>query len=468
MSKITRQDTNGVKPLLGTGELGYDNYHAGGDAGRVYVGTGTENIGLAKKTEVITVDGKADAHIARVDNPHSVTKAQVGLGNVDNTSDINKPISTATQTALNTKQGVLVSGTNIKTIEGQSLVGSGNIDLTKSDVGLDNVDNTADSTKNVLSATKWTTSRNITIGNSTKSVDGAGNVAWTLAEIGAIGTNSPAFTGTPTATTAAVGTNTTQLATTAFVNAEIANDAIPRITSTDNAIVRFDGTTGTVQDSGVNIDDNSVLSIGEYYGSWQTGRKVLMVGDAAVSCFPSGQQVLISSNMRYDGAYKFITNGSMGIYSQSYGRHIWSNSINGLADETTTPIQHLILDTSGNLLLTSGTGALGYGTGAGGTVTQLTSKSTAVTLNKPSGQITMSNAALVAGAIATFQVNNSLVNITSNVVVNIRAGNTEGIYSLEVEKIGDGFFTLTIRNNSTSSYSQPIVIKFDLIQGAIA
>lgn len=42
-------------------------------------------------------------HIADKTNPHEVTKAQVGLGNVDNTSDLNKPISTATQTALDGK-----------------------------------------------------------------------------------------------------------------------------------------------------------------------------------------------------------------------------------------------------------------------------------------------------------------------------------------------------------------------------
>lgn len=41
-----------------------------------------------------------DTHIADTSNPHAVTKSQVGLGNADNTSDINKPISTATQTAL--------------------------------------------------------------------------------------------------------------------------------------------------------------------------------------------------------------------------------------------------------------------------------------------------------------------------------------------------------------------------------
>lgn len=43
-------------------------------------------------------------HKADTGNPHSVTKSQVGLGNVDNTSDTNKPVSTATQTALNAKQ----------------------------------------------------------------------------------------------------------------------------------------------------------------------------------------------------------------------------------------------------------------------------------------------------------------------------------------------------------------------------
>lgn len=42
-------------------------------------------------------------HIANKSNPHSVTKSQIGLGNVDNTSDANKPISTATQTALDGK-----------------------------------------------------------------------------------------------------------------------------------------------------------------------------------------------------------------------------------------------------------------------------------------------------------------------------------------------------------------------------
>jgi len=52
-------------------------------------------------------------HISNTLNPHSVTKTQVGLGSVDNTSDVNKPISSATQTALNGKQSVGTYSTDI-------------------------------------------------------------------------------------------------------------------------------------------------------------------------------------------------------------------------------------------------------------------------------------------------------------------------------------------------------------------
>ncbi len=61
-----------------------------------------------------------DAHVANVENPHGVTKAQVGLGNVDNTSDANKPVSTAQQAALDLKQNsaISVEGITATTVEG--------------------------------------------------------------------------------------------------------------------------------------------------------------------------------------------------------------------------------------------------------------------------------------------------------------------------------------------------------------
>lgn len=70
-----------------------------------------ENFATTMSTELgkkATKD-EFNAHVNRSDNPHSVTKEQVGLSNVDNTSDANKPISTATQTALD-KKADLVDG----------------------------------------------------------------------------------------------------------------------------------------------------------------------------------------------------------------------------------------------------------------------------------------------------------------------------------------------------------------------
>lgn len=60
-------------------------------------------VSKAQSEAISVVQNSVDTHKARVDNPHSVTKAQVGLGNVDNTSDADKPISTVQQTALDLK-----------------------------------------------------------------------------------------------------------------------------------------------------------------------------------------------------------------------------------------------------------------------------------------------------------------------------------------------------------------------------
>jgi hypothetical protein len=70
-------------------------------------------------------DTSSDAWFPYI-NP-ALTIAQLGLENVNNTSDLNKPISSATQSALDVKQATLVSATNIKTINGVTLLGSGDL-----------------------------------------------------------------------------------------------------------------------------------------------------------------------------------------------------------------------------------------------------------------------------------------------------------------------------------------------------
>lgn len=63
-------------------------------------------------SNISTVNSSLTSHTQNKSNPHNVTKSQVGLGNVDNTSDANKPVSTATQTALDGKiSSVKVNGT---------------------------------------------------------------------------------------------------------------------------------------------------------------------------------------------------------------------------------------------------------------------------------------------------------------------------------------------------------------------
>lgn len=72
--------------------------HNGGDGAQINHTT-LSNIGTNTHAQI-------DTHIASTSNPHSVTKSQVGLVNVDNTSDVNKPVSTAQQTALDAKQNL--------------------------------------------------------------------------------------------------------------------------------------------------------------------------------------------------------------------------------------------------------------------------------------------------------------------------------------------------------------------------
>ena len=91
------------------------------------------SVTTTKKINVSQVKALAPVQsVASKTGAVSLVKGDVGLGNVDNTADADKPVSTATQTALNAKQDTLVSGTNIKTVNSTSLLGSGDIAISAS------------------------------------------------------------------------------------------------------------------------------------------------------------------------------------------------------------------------------------------------------------------------------------------------------------------------------------------------
>lgn len=108
-------------------------------------------------------------------------------------------------------------------------------------------------------------------------------------------------------------------------------------------------------------------------------------------------------------------------------------------------------------------GQLGYTAAAQGTVTQLTSKSTAVTLNKSAGQITMNGASLGATTNVTFTLNNNLISANDIVILNIAAGATAGSYNCWVSGVSAGSVSITVRNISGGPLLEAVVINFALI-----
>ena len=109
---------------------------------------------------------------------------------------------------------------------------------------------------------------------------------------------------------------------------------------------------------------------------------------------------------------------------------------------------------------------IGYSASAQGSVTQATSKSTAVTLNKSMGRITMNNAALAGGATVNFTLNNSTISDNDVVSVSISGGATAGAYWPYVADQASGSATIGLYNNTGGSLSEAVVVNFVVIHGA--
>lgn len=112
-------------------------------------------------------------------------------------------------------------------------------------------------------------------------------------------------------------------------------------------------------------------------------------------------------------------------------------------------------------------GARGYASGAGGTVTQLTSKTTGVTLNKLCGQITLNNAALAAATIVSFTFTNSTIEANDILVLNHISGGTVGAYTLNAQSAA-GSASINVRNATAGSLSEAIVIAYAVVKVVIA
>ena len=106
------------------------------------------------------------------------------------------------------------------------------------------------------------------------------------------------------------------------------------------------------------------------------------------------------------------------------------------------------------------TATLGYKAGSGGTVTQATNKTTAVTLNKINGEIVMNGAALADDATAAFTLTNGTIGPTSVVIVNVASVGTVGAYQVTVGAVAAGSCSISVLNVSGGSLSEAIKLNF--------
>ena len=109
---------------------------------------------------------------------------------------------------------------------------------------------------------------------------------------------------------------------------------------------------------------------------------------------------------------------------------------------------------------------IGYTASAQGTVTQATSKSTGVTLNKTMGKITMNAASLGAGASVTFTLTNSTISANDVVIASISGGGTAGAYWPYVSSQATGSAVIGLYNNTGGALAEAVVINFAVIHGA--
>ena len=107
---------------------------------------------------------------------------------------------------------------------------------------------------------------------------------------------------------------------------------------------------------------------------------------------------------------------------------------------------------------------LGYTAAAQGTVTQLTDKSTGVTLNKSAGQITMSNATLNATTNVAFTLTNSTISAKDVIIVNVAGGVASNVtYNCWVSGHAAGSCSFVLRNISAGNLSEAVVLNFAVI-----
>ncbi|HET8689246.1 MAG TPA: hypothetical protein VFM18_21755 [Methanosarcina sp.] len=215
------------------------------------------------------------------------------------------------------------------------------------------------------------------------------------------------------------------------------------------------------------IDTSGNVGIGVVpHASWTATLKVIELGKSGTSIAgsTSNGNVNIRVNSYNDGANKYAEAGydAQVNVSRVLGSVTLSTYASGTANEVISSPSTSLTVGQTDVLMTTANGGIGYGVGSGGTVTQATNRTTAVTLNKPSGEITLVSA---AGSTTwqSFTVNNSLVAATDHPTVIQKSGTD--LYEIHVTAVSSGSFRVSFKTTGGTTTEQP-VFRFNISKGS--
>jgi len=236
---------------------------------------------------------------------------------------------------------------------------------------------------------------------------------------------------------------------------------------------------------GVYASTTNNYSIGSSYGYIAGG------SGSTLSCFfgtpnNGADTCVVSYNAYWDpssgfaGEYIYDKTGAAAMWAITSGGHAFrtaSSGTGGTAITWNTPLQlvgNLVYaETFATKIVSQSTSAgVGYATGAGSSVTQLTSKSTAVTLNNICGKIQMAANSLAGNTNVSFTLNNSTIAATDVVIVNASnvggSSPTANTYMVAVDSVLAGSCRILVRNVSAVSASQALILNFAVIKAVQA
>lgn len=258
-----------------------------------------------------------------------------------------------------------------------------------------------------------------------------------------------------TLTVPATGTTALLGETQTFTGAKTFSAAV----SVTNTTASTSTTTGSLINAG-GFGNAGAAWIGTTLNLPQTTGTTLTVSSTDDAAFAIAGGVTIGTRLRINGGQAFAA-GDLGVARDATTGAIYFGS-GGTSNFIFFNGTHFI--TSFGSRSSSPTVGSGYSTGAGGTVTQITSRTTGVEINKVCGQITLVSA---AGSTSwqSFTVTNSAVATTDTIVVNQDAGTDK--YMIHVTAVGAGSFEITYATTGGTTTEQP-VFNFSVIKAVAA